>query len=378
MSKPVIIDLLNNSGRTRRTGTVDAIAAAGLVNNWDPFAGADAGKGVVLTAVFAQGSFITGMASAAAAIDDVVTIVNNQPSGPGSWLTFFDNDPASLAGNRFVLPDGLPLILQPGQAVSFICRNIGPTKYWRCIECTTTTRDLVHCLPPPSLFLPQTSYDPVGYFWVDEDLGAMRDSVANANLAAVNGACLYAYYIEAFKGINVNAAARGFAANQYAPGLASQAIVGCFSMPAHNAVPIGLWGYNDPGSSKFIAFVNSGDDHVVIRLTDVGAAHTADVNIPLALTFGHRYCLVMHINRTTNLLYARLVDMDTGAAANGVPADISAFLTITGAGAPLFEVGSITGLLDGTTITQHGIGVITAGVEGADVAANLTKRLTGT
>ncbi len=242
-------------------------------------------------------------------------------------------------------------------------------------------RDRGIFMPAPGGYEDLIGYVPAAVFPMQESAhGSLRDAVANQDLAAVNGVSTYNKWVKGYRGVYVPSDAFGWAANLYAPANANWAMVTAFSAAAHKAEDIGIAGYKDGGAGStgdgVVAYVATADDKVKISINDGTLSGSLALN--QAITFGDVYVLCVHVNRTTGFLYATLINVTTGVVTTAVPLDISAYNTIVGGGAtPLFQVGWIDGVLNGTGVQHFGLAIHTAGIAAVDVAAKIANRLAG-
>lgn len=231
-------------------------------------------------------------------------------------------------------------------------------------------------MPMPGDYAAQVGYSPAALFLADESTGSMRDAIANAALAAV-GTPTYRRWVRNLRGVYVDAGSEGFALNAYAPALASQVVLGAFSIGADPGAVRGLFGYRSTDLAQAYAYYDSVTDRVKVYVTSVAEAQFVTITIDHVLVFGDVYLLGYHINRTTNLVYARLVNVTTGIAYTATSGSIATMTTIVGATSPLWNIGYFPGAHDATDVTYLGGAIHTAGIEGIDVLANMTARLVG-
>lgn len=231
-------------------------------------------------------------------------------------------------------------------------------------------------MPMPSVYGTQIGYTPAALYLADDVALGMRDSIGNALLAAV-GTPVYRQWVKNVRGVAIDAGSEGFAANLYAPALASQVVIGAFSIPSDPAADRGLWGYRSDDLAQAYSYFDTSLNKVGVYVTSVAEAQFVRVTVDHELVFGDLYVLGYHINRTTNLVYVRLVNVTTGIAYTATSGSIATMTTITGATNPLFNVGYFPGAIDGTDVKVLGLAVHTAGIAGTDVLANMTTRLVG-
>lgn len=369
-------DAIVNGGTLVETGYVaPGTLAAGETALLTP---ASAARHVRLSA--SGTAFLCSLASGSPGERRTLENVGTSPIALGHEETATTAGVATNATDRFACPRGLPFVLWPGDAVDVWYDDVLASARWRVDGRDRAPAE--YMMPPPEVFAAQTAFAPTALYRMDDGAHAsgLRDSVSSAqDLTAVAGISHYGKWAKNRRGVFIPSAGFGWAANTIlAPGTASYALVGFFSMTAHTAEDIGLFGYDDITASNqayLFGRVKTSNDKITVSISDFNNAHTATVEINHALVFGDLYALGFYVSQTTDFLYTRLVNITTGTTYTGTPLDISAYGDITGGSAPKFQVGAITGRYNAQNVNHLGLTVVKAGLGSATALANIMHRL---